>query len=226
MRHDSRDTAASNLEEQISRMLSRKPEEVILEVTTLAEKIAAPLGFQVVDVRLTQQGRRKSVEVTIFSHTKCVGLSDCEVISRQLGELLEPESNGKPAIIEGSYYLEVQSPGIERELKTPREFQVFAGHQVFVRVKDKVQDLGTEFTATLEALLDGKLHLKNAKPILAKKGTGHNAKPSKKSAELQKNALPGCPSLTLDIKKVSLIRLHPQDMPKLQALSPEEECRE
>ncbi|HIN65287.1 MAG TPA: ribosome maturation factor RimP, partial [Candidatus Obscuribacterales bacterium] len=104
-------------------MLSRKPEDVILEVTALAEKIAAPLGFQVVDVRLTQQGRRKSVEVTIFSHTKAVGLSDCEVISRQLGELLEPQSNGKPAIIEGSYYLEVQSPGIERELKTPREFQ-------------------------------------------------------------------------------------------------------
>ncbi len=207
-------------------MLSRKPEEVILEVTGLAEKIAAPLGFQVVDVRLTQQGRRKSVEVTIFSHTKSVGLSDCEIISRQLGELLEPQSNGKPAIIEGSYYLEVQSPGIERELKTAREFQVFAGHPVFVRTKDKVQDLGTEFTATLEALLDGKLHLKNAKPLPVKKGTGHNAKPSKKAAELQKNALPGCPELTLEMKKVSLVRLHPQDMPKLPASDMDEECHE
>ncbi|HNB23022.1 MAG TPA: hypothetical protein PKZ32_11405 [Candidatus Melainabacteria bacterium] len=207
-------------------MLSRKPEEVILEVTGLAEKIAAPLGFQVVDVRLTQQGRRKSVEVTIFSHTKSVGLSDCEIISRQLGELLEPQSNGKPAIIEGSYYLEVQSPGIERELKTAREFQVFAGHPVFVRTKDKVQDLGTEFTANLEALLDGKLHLKNAKPLPVKKGTGHNAKPSKKAAELQKNALPGCPELTLEMKKVSLVRLHPQDMPKLPASDMDEECHE
>lgn len=199
-------------------MINRKPEEVILEVTGLAEKIAAPLGFQVVDVRLTQQGRRRSVEVTIFSHTKSVGLSDCEAISRQLGELLEPESNGKPAIIEGSYVLEVQSPGIERELKTPREFMVFAGHPVFVRTKDKVQDVGTEFTGIMEALLDGKLHLKNVKPVPAKKAAGHNAKPSKKTAELQKSALPGCSSLSLDMKKVSLIRLYPQDAPKLHVL--------
>lgn len=209
------------------KMTSRKPEDVILEVTGLAEKIAAPLGFQVVDVRLTQQGRRKSVEVTIFSHTKSVGLSDCETISRQLGEVLEPETN-KPAIIEGSYYLEVQSPGIERELKTAREFLVFAGHQVFVRAKDKVQDVGTEFTGTLEALLDGKLHLKNVKPVLAKKGTGHNAKPSKKAAELQKSATPGCPSLTLDMKKVAVVRLHPQEMPKLPPvdLNADEECQD
>ncbi len=61
--------------------------------------------------------------------------------------------------------LEVQSPGIERELKTPREYLVFAGHHVFVRTKDKVADVGTEFTGVLEALLDGKLHLKNVKPL-------------------------------------------------------------
>ncbi|MCC7530116.1 MAG: hypothetical protein IT342_16445 [Candidatus Melainabacteria bacterium] len=205
-------------------MINRKPEEVISEVTGLAEKIAAPLGFQVVDVRLTQQGRRRSVEVTIFSHTKSVGLSDCEAVSRQLGEVLEQQSNGKPAIIEGSYVLEVQSPGIERELKTAREFLVFAGHQVFVRTKDKVSDVGTEFTGILEALLDGKLHLKNVRPVLhpVKKAAGHNAKPSKKSVELQKSALPGCSSLTLDIKKVSLVRLYPQDAPKAQLL--DEDC--
>ncbi len=205
-------------------MINRKPEEVILEVTGIAEKIAAPLGFQVVDVRLTQQGRRRSVEVTIFSHSKSVGLSDCEAISRQLGEALEPETSGKPAIIEGSYVLEVQSPGIERELKTAREYLVFAGHHVFVRTKDKVADVGTEFTGVLEALLDGKLHLKNVKPVLhpAKKAAGHNAKPSKKTVELQKSALPGCSNVTLDMKKVSLVRLYPQDAPKVHL--EDEEC--
>ncbi|MCC6977972.1 MAG: hypothetical protein IT343_06595 [Candidatus Melainabacteria bacterium] len=199
-------------------MIRRNPEELILEVTGLAEKIAAPLGFQVVDVRLTQQGRRKSLEVTIFSHTKPVGLSDCETLSRQLGELLEPQDSQTP-IIEGPYVLEVQSPGIERELKTAREFLVFAGHKVFIRSKDKVQDLGTEFTGTLEALHDGKLHLKNLKPVLAKsgphKGAGHNAKPSKKTAELQKSAFPGCAQLTLELKRIALIRLQPEDMPKM-----------
>jgi len=120
--------------------------------------------------------------------------------------------------------LEVQSPGIERELKTPREYMVFAGHPVFVRTKDKVQDVGTEFTGVLEALLDGKLHLKNVKPVLhpAKKAAGHNAKPSKKTVELQKSALPGCSSVTVDMKKVSLVRLYPQDAPKVHLL--DEDC--
>lgn len=203
-------------------MNRRKPEELILEVTGLAEKIAAPLGFQVVDIRLTQQGRRKSLEVTIFSHTKSVGLSDCETISRQLGELLEPQGNGQEPIIEGPYVLEVQSPGIERELKTAREYLVFSGHQVFVRAKENIPDVGGEFTGTLEALLDGKLHLKNVKAVLQRKGTGHNAKPSKKAAELQKAAFPGCSALTLDMKKVSLVRLFPQDMPKVH--ESEEDC--
>lgn len=208
-------------------MNRRKPEEMILEVTELAEKIAAPLGFQVVDVRLTQQGRRKSVEVTIFSHTKPVGLSDCETLSRQLGELLEPEDGSQAPIIEGPYVLEVQSPGIERELKTAREYLVFAGHQVFVRAKENVTDVGSEFTGTLEALLDGKLHLKNVKTVMAKKGSGHSAKPSKKSAELHKSAFPGCSSLALDMKKVSLVRLFPQDMPKMhEAQELDEECQE
>ena len=199
-------------------MNRRKPEELILEVTALAEKIAAPLGFQVVDVRLTQQGRRKSLEVTIFSHTKPVGLTDCETLSRQLGEILEPESNGQAPIIEGPYVLEVQSPGIERELKTDREFLVFAGSQVFIRAKENVPDVGSEFTGRMEALLDGKIHLKNVKPVLAKKAAGHNAKPSKKTAELHKSAFPGCSSLSLDMKKVSLVRLFPQDVPKMHAL--------
>jgi len=205
-------------------MIRRNPEELILEVTGLAEKIAAPLGFQVVDVRLTQQGRRKNLEVTIFSPVKHVGLSDCETLSRQLGELLEPQGSGQAPIIEGPYVLEVQSPGIERELKTEREFQVFAGHKVFIRSKDKVTDLGSEFTGTLESLQDGKVHLKNLKPVLAKKGTGHNAKPSKKAAELQKSAFPGCSQLTLELKKVALIRLQPEDMAKVQL--PDEDCQE
>lgn len=205
-------------------MIRRNPEELILEVTGLAEKIAAPLGFQVVDVRLTQQGRRKSLEVTIFSHTKPVGLSDCETLSRQLGELLEPQDSQTP-IIEGPYVLEVQSPGIERELKTAREFLVFAGHKVFIRSKDRVQDLGSEFTGTLEALHDGKLHLKDLKPVLQKTGqhkAGHNAKPSKKAAELQKSAFPGCGQLTLELKKIALIRLQPEDMPKMHIAEAED----
>lgn len=35
------------------------------QILKLAEDLAAPLGFMVVDVRLSQEGKRRSLEVTI-----------------------------------------------------------------------------------------------------------------------------------------------------------------
>lgn len=202
--------------------MKRKPEELILEVTALADKVASPLGFQVVDVRLTQHGRRKNVEITIFSHQKSVGLSDCETISRQLDELLDKQTESGDPLIEGAYVLEVQSPGIERELKTAREYTVFAGHKVLVKAKEKVGDVGSEFVGILEAQHDGKLHLREVKPLPVKKAAGHpkaaNKPPSKtalKKAEAE-IAIKPC-DIKIDMKKVSLVRLYPDDIAKERA---------
>ncbi|MBC7999812.1 MAG: hypothetical protein IAF58_17795 [Leptolyngbya sp.] len=202
--------------------MKRKPEELIFEVTALADKVAAPLGFQVVDVRLTQQGRRKSVEITIFSHQKSVGLTDCETISRQLDEILEKLAESGDPLIEDAYVLEVQSPGIERELKTAREYTVFAGHPVLVKAKEKVGEVGSEFIGILEAQHDGKLHLREVKPLPVKKAVNHpkaaNKPPSKtalKKAEAEV-AIKPC-DIKIDMKKVTLVRLYPDDIIKERA---------
>ena len=65
-----------------------------------------------------------------------VDLDDCQDLSRKLEELLDAQD-----IIKTSYILEVSSPGLDRELKKPRDFQ---------------REMGKDIDVSLFAALDGK----------------------------------------------------------------------
>lgn len=65
-----------------------------------------------------------------------VDLDDCQELSRKLEELLDAQD-----IIKTSYILEVSSPGLDRELKKPRDFQ---------------REMGKDIDVSLFAPLDGK----------------------------------------------------------------------
>lgn len=196
----------------------KSPEQIVKEVTELAEKVAQPLGLNVVDVRLGQQGRRRSVQVTIFRHAPHIGLADCEQVSRKLEQLIDEQadSHGAP-LIEGSYVLEVQSPGINRELHSPREFDVFKGECVRVRAKENVGELGSEFTGVLNGFQNGKLTITNARPF-AVKPDGKKRK-THHATGAGDNHNPSCApethasELELDLKKVIQVKLHSPELP-------------
>lgn len=65
-----------------------------------------------------------------------VDLDDCQDLSRKLEELLDAQD-----LIKTSYILEVSSPGLDRELKKPRDFQ---------------WEMGKDIDVSLFAPLDGK----------------------------------------------------------------------
>ncbi len=65
-----------------------------------------------------------------------VDLDDCQDLSRKLEELLDAQD-----IIKTSYILEVSSPGLDRELKKPSDFQ---------------REMGKDIDVSLFAPLDGK----------------------------------------------------------------------
>lgn len=65
-----------------------------------------------------------------------VDLDDCQDLSRKLEELLDAQD-----LIKTSYILEVSSPGLNRELKKPRDFQ---------------REMGKDIDVSLFAPLDGK----------------------------------------------------------------------
>ena len=188
-----------------------KTEQTINRILTIAERVATPLSLSVVDVRFSQQGRRKSLEVTISKPKGPVSLSDCEKLSRELEALIDAEADadGHP-LIEGAFVLEVQSPGIERQLKTEREFSVFAGRQVKVLVKEKIGDLGLSFTGILGGLCSGKVLISQAKPLIengrsAKSKSNH--KKNKPGAEKAPGAETSVAEVNVDQKNIVQVRL-------------------
>ncbi|MFZ5634824.1 MAG: ribosome maturation factor RimP [Bacillota bacterium] len=99
-------------------------------VSAVVENISAPvveeLGLELVAVEFVKEGGRWILRVYI-DKPGGVGHNDCEAVSHRLDTLLDEKDP-----IPHSYTLEVSSPGIERPLKKPGDFQRFSGHMVNV----------------------------------------------------------------------------------------------
>lgn len=101
-------------------------------VTDIAEDIASRSGYRLVDVK-SMRGPC-STRVIVYLHKPGgITLSDCESFSRELGTRLDEDPDVRGAL-PNSYLLEVSSPGVERELKTDREYRAFEGEQVYLTV--------------------------------------------------------------------------------------------
>ncbi len=178
-------------------------EQKLQNVTEIADAIAGPLGLFVVECKFGQQGRRRSLEVTIFKKESWVSLSDCEQLSRLLEAELDKRMASEGPLIEGSFDLQVQSPGIDRQLKTEREFKIFTGQMVQVQSKEKIGELGINFKGTLVGTADGKLHLSKASAI--------KPKPHSKGKHVATKAEPP-QDVTVDLKSCSTVKLFSDDL--------------
>lgn len=101
--------------------------DVVAAVTPVAEALMKGLGLELVDVEYRREGGGWVLRVFI-DKPGGVTLDDCQAASRALGEKLD-ELDPIPT----SYSLEVSSPGIERPLKRPEDYERFAGRLVHVR---------------------------------------------------------------------------------------------
>ena len=81
-------------------------------VRELAEPIAESIGCWLWDVEYVKEGSRKILRITIDSE-EGVNIEDCERMHRAMDPILDEADP-----IEEAYYLEVSSPGVERELRT------------------------------------------------------------------------------------------------------------
>lgn len=174
------------------------------KVIEIAEQVALQLGLVLVDARFGQSGRKRSLEVTIYRRGGRINLEDCEAVSRNLEEALDRQS---PPAIEGSYLLEVQSPGIDRQLVSEREFNIFSGQPVEVLSKQKIDALGTTFSGVLSSAASGKVLISNPKAITA--GT----KSKGKAKSLPAAAVPEPPAqIELELSKLIRIKLAPVEL--------------
>ena len=76
------------------------------------EPTVTELGYSIWDITYNKIGADYHLEITI-DHERGITIDDCEKVHRAIDPILDECDP-----IEGFYYLEVSSPGIERELRT------------------------------------------------------------------------------------------------------------
>ena len=78
-----------------------------------------------------EQRARRSIVRLVVHGPRGVTLGDCERVTRNAEGLVEERN-----LVPGSYVLEVSSPGLDRVLKSEREFDVFLGRKMRVRLQE------------------------------------------------------------------------------------------
>ncbi len=122
-------------------------EAIIEKVTAIAERIAAAEGLEVANVELAGAGRNRVLRVFVdrppapgetvpLDQPHGVSLGDCELISHKLSEYLDANEDVIPG---DGYQLEVSSPGVERKLLKPRDYERFRGHKVKIRLREPLE---------------------------------------------------------------------------------------
>jgi ribosome maturation factor RimP len=116
-------------------------------LTKLIEPEVKSLGYEL--VRIAMIGGTSDPTLQVMAErpdTRQLDLSDCEAISRRLSEWLDREDP-----IEGSYRLEVSSPGIDRPLTRIGDFADWSGHEARITLHEQ-RDGRKQYSGTLEGV--------------------------------------------------------------------------
>ncbi len=97
-----------------------------IRVQTLAEDLLSNLGYELVDIEFGP-GEGSALLRLYIDREGGVNLDDCTHVSRMFGALLDVEDP-----IPGRYNLEISSPGLNRRLRRPKDFQTRIGETVKV----------------------------------------------------------------------------------------------
>ena len=82
------------------------------------------LGYDIWDITYSKVGADYHLEITIDSPAG-INIEDCEKVHRAIDPILDEVDP-----IEGFYYLDVSSPGVERELRTEMHISRSVGQKV------------------------------------------------------------------------------------------------
>ncbi len=97
-------------------------------VRELLTPTAVAMGYELWDVEFVREGARRVLRLTI-DKPEGINIEDCEAYHRAVDPILDEADP-----IDSAYYLEVSSPGIERELKYESHFAACVGEEVEVRL--------------------------------------------------------------------------------------------
>lgn len=123
------------------------------DVAAIVEPVLADLGFRLVRVKIQGDGRDRVVQLMTERPDGSITVDDCEAISKGISPVLDVADP-----IPGAYRLEVSSPGIDRPLVRPSDFEDWSGHEAKIELKEPI-DGRRRFKGVLEGFEDGEVRI-------------------------------------------------------------------
>ncbi len=122
------------------------------EIALVAEPVLEGMGFRLVRVMVTGNVDR-IVQIMAERPDGSINVDDCEAISKGLSPVLDVADP-----ISGKYRLEISSPGIDRPLVRPSDFEDWAGHEAKIELKEPV-DGRKRFKGKLDGFEDSEVRI-------------------------------------------------------------------
>ncbi len=126
--------------------------ERIGRIREIADRVAVAEGLELVDVEFVGRGRGAVLRIFI-DKPGGISVPDCELVSAQVGAILDVED-----VIPDRYTLEVSSPGLDRRLVKPADYERFAGKRIKLVLKVPHQGR-RRFRGMLRGIRDGRIQL-------------------------------------------------------------------
>ena len=121
-------------------------------IANVTEPVIEDMGYRLVRVQLGGQ-HRTTVQVMIERPDGTLAIEDCVAVTRILSPLLDVEDP-----LPGGYQLEVSSPGIDRPLVRPEDFERWAGCEAKIEVREMLAGR-KRFRGQIEGFTDGEVRL-------------------------------------------------------------------
>ncbi len=103
------------------------------KIEAIAGEVARDLSLSLFDLEVAREGPRTVMRV-FLDREGGVSLSEVQAFSRRFGAILDVEDP-----VEGSYVLEVSSPGVNRRLRRPEHFALSVGKRVRVTLAEPME---------------------------------------------------------------------------------------
>ena len=129
---------------------------ILSKIEKLTYDLALPVvkaeGYEIYDVEYAKEGPHWFLRIFVTSE-EGVNVDDCETISRALSAILDEKD-----CISTNYFLEVSSPGIERNLRQDEHFEAALGEKVKIKLYKDI-DGAKELEGELTDAQHGKITL-------------------------------------------------------------------
>ena len=122
-----------------------------MDLHNLIDITVTGLGYELVDLEQSPRGRVLRLFIDKADKPSGIDVEDCALVSNQLSRVLAVENVDYDR-------LEVSSPGLDRVLRKPADFERFAGAEINLRLRLPMSGR-RNFNGVLHGVHDGKVRL-------------------------------------------------------------------